>query len=118
MFFVLVSMCVVSLSMFFVFKQKTAYEMRISDWSSDVCSSDLRLIQAERLPRGAGRCPVRPAKHRPGERGRRLWGWSSGPTHNSRRATNADAIGKLAYEAGKPAAPFDSREIINKAVKA
>src|SRR3546814_6475891 len=30
--------------MFFVFKQKTAYEMRISDWSSDVCSSDLKLI--------------------------------------------------------------------------
>src|SRR3546814_1612718 len=32
-------MCVVIL--FFFFKQKTAYEMRISDWSSDVCSSDL-----------------------------------------------------------------------------
>src|SRR3546814_10208750 len=31
----------------FFFKQKTAYEMRISDWSSDVCSSDLH-----RLPRG------------------------------------------------------------------
>src|SRR3546814_14924406 len=31
---------------FFFFKQKTAYEMRISDWSSDVCSSDL---QARRL---------------------------------------------------------------------
>src|SRR3546814_6388892 len=29
------------LSFFFFFKQKTAYEMRISDWSSDVCSSDL-----------------------------------------------------------------------------
>src|SRR3546814_13797319 len=29
-------------SYFFVFKQKTAYEMRISDWSSDVCSSDLQ----------------------------------------------------------------------------
>src|SRR3546814_7950924 len=27
----------------FLFKQKTAYEMRISDWSSDVCSSDLRV---------------------------------------------------------------------------
>src|SRR3546814_7013809 len=27
--------------MFFFFKQKTAYELRISDWSSDVCSSDL-----------------------------------------------------------------------------
>src|SRR3546814_20981760 len=29
--------------LFFFFKQKTAYEMRISDWSSDVCSSDLSL---------------------------------------------------------------------------
>src|SRR3546814_15656960 len=28
----------------FLFKQKTAYEMRISDWSSDVCSSDLKKI--------------------------------------------------------------------------
>src|SRR3546814_3301124 len=28
--------------LFFFFQQKTAYEMRISDWSSDVCSSDLR----------------------------------------------------------------------------
>src|SRR3546814_3045300 len=28
-------------AVFFFFKQKTAYEMRISDWSSDVCSSDL-----------------------------------------------------------------------------
>src|SRR3546814_5563471 len=29
---------------FFFFKQKTAYEMRISDWSSDVCSSDLGML--------------------------------------------------------------------------
>src|SRR3546814_5575969 len=29
------------LCLFFFFKQKTAYELRISDWSSDVCSSDL-----------------------------------------------------------------------------
>src|SRR3546814_6088843 len=36
---------------FFVFKQKTAYEMRISDWSSDVCSSDLRLHPAEQHAR-------------------------------------------------------------------
>src|SRR3546814_1291662 len=34
-----VCVCIV---FFFFFKQKTAYEMRISDWSSDVCSSDLR----------------------------------------------------------------------------
>src|SRR3546814_1871774 len=33
----------VVLCFFFFFKQKTAYEMRISDWSSDVCSSDLRV---------------------------------------------------------------------------
>src|SRR3546814_8246992 len=32
---------------FFFFKQKTAYEMRISDWSSDVCSSDLLWIDAK-----------------------------------------------------------------------
>src|SRR3546814_4749840 len=31
-----------AVSVFFFFKQKTAYEMRISDWSSDVCSSDLK----------------------------------------------------------------------------
>src|SRR3546814_2852150 len=48
--------------MLFFFKQKTAYEMRISDWSSDVCSSDLadgvveggdEDVGAERHPRGA-----------------------------------------------------------------
>src|SRR3546814_9839909 len=32
---------------FFFFKQKTAYEMRISDWSSDVCSSDLTAPQRQ-----------------------------------------------------------------------
>src|SRR3546814_9930158 len=36
---------ITSLSAVFFFKQKTAYEMRISDWSSDVCSSDLRFGQ-------------------------------------------------------------------------
>src|SRR3546814_10393087 len=36
-------MYIVYVSLFFFFKQKTAYEMRISDWSSDVCSSDLAL---------------------------------------------------------------------------
>src|SRR3546814_7197969 len=35
---------------FFFFKQKTAYEMRISDWSSDVCSSDLEAPQSTRNP--------------------------------------------------------------------
>src|SRR3546814_3993087 len=38
--------------MFFFFKQKTAYEMRISDWSSDVCSSDLLPILGRRISAG------------------------------------------------------------------
>src|SRR3546814_7279418 len=48
--------------LFFFFKQKTAYEMRISDWSSDVCSSDLR--------------PAR--RHQPGPRSRGC-GWHRAP---------------------------------------
>src|SRR3546814_1362187 len=37
-------MCCYFLVVIFFFKQKTAYEMRISDWSSDVCSSDLMIL--------------------------------------------------------------------------
>src|SRR3546814_4251279 len=37
---------------FFFFKQKTAYEMRISDWSSDVCSSDLCSMPSSSDERG------------------------------------------------------------------
>src|SRR3546814_1449635 len=55
---------------FFFFKQKTAYEMRISDWSSDVCSSDLRHPglgeQPGHLLRGAGTGGVRPLRERGG----------------------------------------------------
>src|SRR3546814_17894466 len=67
-FFICVRLCV------FFFKQKTAYEMRISDWSSDVCSSDLyRRIEpaadqlwwwSRRDPRMvAARRPDRPHPH-------------------------------------------------------
>src|SRR3546814_16302974 len=38
--------------MVFLFKQKTAYEMRISDWSSDVCSSDLGIATASSMAEG------------------------------------------------------------------
>src|SRR3546814_1234112 len=44
------------LLLFFFFKQKTAYEMRISDWSSDVCSSDLALLAQREL--GAGKFDI------------------------------------------------------------
>src|SRR3546814_16935782 len=48
----LVVKCLYFFLVFFFFKQKTAYEMRISDWSSDVCSSDLRTDQVpETYPR-------------------------------------------------------------------
>src|SRR3546814_16880041 len=59
--------------LFFFFKQKTAYELRISDWSSDVCSSDLSRACARLhalhdglppLPPGAARS----ADDRPGRR--------------------------------------------------
>src|SRR3546814_5597825 len=66
----------------FFFKQKTAYEMRISDWSSDVCSSDLhRLHRARHLEgvidaapcrcadrlRGAFLCGIRSEERRVGK---------------------------------------------------
>src|SRR3546814_2576363 len=40
----------------FFFKQKTAYELRISDWSSDVCSSDLRMLVLPVAGQSGGRC--------------------------------------------------------------
>src|SRR3546814_7443006 len=46
-------LCFFRILFFFFFKQKTAYEMRISDWSSDVCSSDLPwLLRELGLPEG------------------------------------------------------------------
>src|SRR3546814_2048208 len=60
----------------FVFKQKTAYEMRISDWSSDVCSSDLEEEPCREDPRsdsdalGAAQTeePTSPVERREAER--------------------------------------------------
>src|SRR3546814_702047 len=55
----------------FFFKQKTAYEMRISDWSSDVCSSDLVSANSVQQPRrvasagSASPSPVRPGQAKP-----------------------------------------------------
>src|SRR3546814_10698123 len=59
----------------FFFKQKTAYEMRISDWSSDVCSSDLSSLEfppnrnaltggAQRIQH-SGICPIHSSKRSP-----------------------------------------------------
>src|SRR3546814_5933070 len=65
------SIWLVSCTGFFFFKQKTAYEMRISDWSSDVCSSDLPAsVNGRRRRRhvyaGQGLLPRRPEECLPG----------------------------------------------------
>src|SRR3546814_6913593 len=59
---------------FFFFKQKTAYEMRISDWSSDVCSSDLSPKRLKRKVRtqigGLSTLSDREGSGYPGHRGK------------------------------------------------
>src|SRR3546814_12003395 len=52
---------------FFFFKQKTAYEMRISDWSSDVCSSDLIPKSGDFIVRDMGEDNVIVTRDRQGE---------------------------------------------------
>src|SRR3546814_15202350 len=53
---------------FFFFKQKTAYEMRISDWSSDLCSSDLKRPSPRRPPPSRPRTSPRHPPPRPSPR--------------------------------------------------
>src|SRR3546814_6904693 len=61
--------CINVFDNFFVFKHKTAYEMRISDWSSDVCSSDLvPKAQARLAPAEGGVTSLRGGKRRLGRR--------------------------------------------------
>src|SRR3546814_5428320 len=103
----------VSLSIFF-FKQKTAYELRISDWSSDVCSSDLDAaprIEAVRRGKGVGRArllarrtaaaPVAP-RHRRRQIERRV----DRPQKQPTAMLAADQIGVLAL----PAEPRRGRQ--------
>src|SRR3546814_9899864 len=90
---------------FFFFKQKTAYEMRISDWSSDVCSSDLRksvstptVITAPR----AGITNVR--RHPPPARDPAQHGQRDPPVRQHRRAPAPGAAAGLRH-GRPPAAP-------------
>src|SRR3546814_20355269 len=71
--------------LFFFFKQKTAYDMRISDWSSDVCSSDLILIPLCRRARDEG-------SRQRGMRMRDLTGTQSAPAYGGRTAIFAVAV--------------------------
>src|SRR3546814_20151752 len=86
--------CSFLLFLFFFFKQKTAYEMRISDWSSDVCSSDLvRFLdgnedQARRKEGGDDGDP----EHRPEVIGRQ----PHQPDRQTRPEESADRVERLA----------------------
>src|SRR3546814_6797638 len=92
---------------FFFCKQKTAYEMRISDWSSDVCSSDLAVEHARqrnivdvvpgRLRIGtilspAGHAPI----DEPGIVGEQHLGAKAEPLHHAGPIALDDAVGALA----------------------
>src|SRR3546814_3474870 len=75
------------LSYFFFSKQKTAYEMRISDWSSDVCSSDLHRQEPQQHGghRNAGRCQNQPRDHMGAIAAKRLTGGDRGHVAALRR---------------------------------
>src|SRR3546814_5749408 len=76
--------------LFFFFKQKTAYEMRISDWSSDVCSSDLH--GARPVGRGAGHRLQRRFRRRRADPGRRRLPVSERLTLRGRSAAPQDDV--------------------------
>src|SRR3546814_194548 len=83
---------------FFFFKQKTAYEMRISDWSSDVCSSDLWRTVEGAEKNDAGQIPARgdhPRLHR--REGNRQ---ARGAAHGGGRLRQSPAYGHGA--SGRP----------------
>src|SRR3546814_7741872 len=82
---------------FFFFKQKTAYEMRISDWSSDVCSSDLAVnvhgftVQdLTVLDTGGNGIELRGVDHGTIQRVRAIW--SSGGGRQSATPINASNV--------------------------
>src|SRR3546814_17587318 len=84
----------------FFFKQKTAYEMRISDWSSDVCSSDLKQhIPADAKTGYATACPVPAEFH--GRRHRRQC--RTTPTYRRRQlAGDCFRDDRLRIQIGRP----------------
>src|SRR3546814_9002578 len=74
------------LCFFFFFKQKTAYEMRISDWSSDVCSSDLGRDDGAEHERG------RPRNIRHHELQRRADGKRCGDDRSEERRVGKECV--------------------------
>src|SRR3546814_6720576 len=87
--------------LFFFFKQKTAYEMRISDWSSDVCSSDLGAA----LAAGGAECDGAGRRGRAAAGGRLGRSGAAGARAGEHRTAGGDDGGGLAGAGGpRPAA--------------
>src|SRR3546814_10519801 len=91
------------LSMFCCFKQKTAYELRISDWSSDVCSSDL--LRQFLPPALANHCALANV------RDDTLVFLVSSPVWKAKLRLLADAVLAAANSAGVPARELTLKEI-------
>src|SRR3546814_2037663 len=86
--------------MFLFFKQKTAYEMRISDWSSDVCSSDLR--QQHEVAAERRYVPRRPERSEPQQRPeRRAQQRAPGEPPSADRAGHRQRSGRERKKVGK-----------------
>src|SRR3546814_2794700 len=104
-------MCCILRKIFFFFKQKTAYEMRISDWSSDVCSSDLSPEREEKRsdqddhPTHAGaaasqRAHTKAAAGRHDRLSRQIW-LCANQSASCRRRGGGDARGRAASFQGR-----------------
>src|SRR3546814_6154180 len=104
---------------FFVIKQKTAYEMRFSDWSSEVCSSDLALadrrahrILAERLGNQEGRLDAAAGQQafgKGGDEDRRHRGERQYVLH---RVDPRRPVGKLDIGEHQPGVALDRKSVV------
>src|SRR3546814_10069361 len=111
-------MCLDVFVVIFFFKQKTAYEMRISDWSSDVCSSDLiRIVhngQTEMFRQEAGDSDMPRSSHS----AMLDWFQELGLPVNASRSVVAGAEGLLEFYAdiggSRAALPFDIDGVVYK----
>src|SRR3546814_6681794 len=82
----------------FFFRQKTSYDMRISDWSSDVCSSDLSALAAHR--QGGARTGV-DAQGDGGDGAGPSCGDEAGAPRHDRKAVEGDIGGWLPRQIGR-----------------
>src|SRR3546814_18506861 len=81
--------------MVFFFKQKTAYEMRISDWSSDVCSSDLRSTPARSVassPTMPAACAAARRKTPTTPSPASAWYWPMAPVRSEERRVGKECV--------------------------